>query len=173
MGVAAIFGMFAGTYFWFPKMFGRMMNEPLGKIHFFITFIGVNAIFIPMHIMGVAGATRRYAFHYDPATGQGLQYLSGMTGLTRFVSIMAFITVAAQVLFVVNLIWSWVKGERASENPWEATSLEWIVPSPPPHDNFGGYEPEVHRGPYEYSVPGASKDYLMQSEPDRVEARGD
>ena len=173
MGVAAIFGMFAGTYFWFPKMFGKMMSEPLGKIHFAITFIGVNAIFIPMHIMGMAGATRRYAFHYDPYTGQGLQYLSNMTGLTRFISYMAFITIAAQLLFVANLVWSWIKGPKASENPWEATSLEWTTSSPPVHDNFGGHEPTVYRGPYEYSVPGASKDYLMQSEPDLVEAHGD
>lgn len=173
MGVAAIFGMFAGTYFWFPKMFGKMMNETLGKIHFVITFIGVNAIFIPMHIMGMAGATRRYAFHYNPYTGEGLQYLSNIVGITRFVSYMAFITIAAQLIFVANLIWSWAKGRRAEINPWEATSLEWTVPSPPPHDNFGGHEPEVYRGPYEFSVPGAPKDYVMQTDPEPVGAHGD
>jgi cytochrome c oxidase subunit 1 len=164
MGVAAIFGMFAGTYFWFPKMFGKMMNEGLGKLHFLLTFIGVNAIFIPMHIMGMAGQTRRYSFHWNPATGEGLHYLSNMTPLTRFVSIAAFVTIGAQLIFLINLVWSWIKGKKASENPWEATSLEWIIPSPPPHDNFAGVEPEVHRGPYEYSVPGASKDYLMQTD---------
>jgi cytochrome c oxidase subunit 1 len=173
MGVAAIFGMFAGTYFWFPKMFGKMMNEGLGKLHFFITFIGVNAIFIPMHIMGMAGATRRYSFHFNPVTGEGLHYLSNMTPLTRFVSFAAFITIAGQLIFLVNLVWSWAKGRRAPDNPWEATSLEWTIPSPPPHDNFAGIAPEVHRGPYEYSVPGASKDYTMQTEPGPKEVHED
>jgi cytochrome c oxidase subunit 1 len=173
MGVAAIFGMFAGTYFWFPKMFGKMMNEGLGKLHFALTFIGVNAIFIPMHIMGVAGATRRYAFHYNPVTGEGLQYLASMTPLTRFVSYAAFFTIAAQLLFLVNLIWSWMKGPKASDNPWEATSLEWTVSSPPPHDNFAGVEPVVYHGPYEFSVPGAPKDYTMQNDPEVAEAHGD
>ena len=173
MGVAAIFGMFAGTYFWFPKMFGKMMNEGLGKLHFFLTFAGVNAIFIPMHIMGMAGQTRRYSFHWNPTTSEGLHYLASMTPLTRFVSFAAFITIAAQLIFVVNLVWSWVKGRKASENPWEATSLEWTIPSPPPHDNFAGILPEVYRGPYEYGVPGASKDYLMQTEPGAAEVHGD
>ncbi|MEK6324441.1 MAG: cbb3-type cytochrome c oxidase subunit I [Acidobacteriota bacterium] len=173
MGVAAIFGMFAGTYFWFPKMFGKMMNEGMGKLHFFITFIGVNAIFIPMHIMGMAGATRRYSFHFNPVTGEGLQYLSNMTPLTRFISYAAFVTIAGQLIFLVNLAWSWAKGPKASENPWEATSLEWTIPSPPPHDNFAGILPEVHRGAYEFSVPGAPKDYLMQSEPGAAEVHGD
>jgi cytochrome c oxidase subunit 1 len=172
MGVAAIFGMFAGTYFWFPKMFGKMMNEGLGKLHFFITFIGVNAIFIPMHIMGMAGATRRYSFHFNPVTGEGLHYLSNMTPLTRFVSFAAFVTIAGQLIFLANLIWSWAKGRKAAENPWEATSLEWTTPSPPPHDNFAGIEPEVHRGPYEFSVPGAPKDYMMQSEAGAAEVHG-
>jgi cytochrome c oxidase subunit 1 len=117
-----------------------------------------------MHIMGMAGQTRRYSFHWNPTTGEGLHYLSNMTPLTRFVSIAAFVTIAAQLLFLINLVWSWIKGKKATENPWEATTLEWIIPSPPPHDNFAGIEPEVHRGPYEYSVPGASKDYLMQTD---------
>src|SRR2546425_7779905 len=173
MGVAAIFGMFAGTYFWFPKMFGKMMHEGLGKIHFLLTFIGVNAIFIPMHIMGMAGQTRRYLFHWNPTTGEGLHYLSNMTPLTRFVSIAAFVTITSQLIFLVNLVWSWVKGPKASENPWEATSLEWTIPSPPPHDNFAGIEPVVHRGAYEYSVPGASKDYLMQTDAEPAEVHGD
>lgn len=173
MGVAAIFGMFAGTYFWFPKMFGKMMNEGMGKLHFLLTFAGVNAIFIPMHIMGMAGQTRRYSFHWNPVTGEGLQYLRNMTPLTRFVSFAAFVTIAAQLIFLVNLVWSWAKGRKASDNPWEATSLEWTIPSPPPHDNFAGIEPEVYRGPYEYSVPGAAKDYMMQTEPGAAEVHGD
>jgi len=158
MGVAAIFGMFAGTYFWFPKMFGKMMNEGLGKLHFVITFVGVNAIFIPFHVMGIAGAPRRYA-GLDK-----LNYLQSIMPMNRFISWVAFITIAGQLIFLFNLIWSWAKGRKASDNPWEATSLEWTIPSPPPHDNFAGIEPEVHRGPYEYSVPGAAKDYLMQTD---------
>jgi len=173
MGVAAIFGMFAGTYFWFSKMFGKMMHEGMGKLHFVLTFIGVNAIFIPMHIMGVAGATRRYAFHYNPVTGEGLQYLAPMTPLTRFVSYAAIITIAAQLIFLGNLVYSWWKGPKAADNPWEATSLEWIIPSPPPHDNFAGVEPVVYHGPYEFSVPGAPKDYTMQTDSEVVEAHGD
>jgi len=158
MGVAAIFGMFAGTYFWFPKMFGKMMNEWMGKVHFVITFIGVNAIFVPFHVMGMAGAPRRYAGH------DKLNYLQSIMPMNRFISWVAFITIAAQFIFLFNLIWSWVKGPKASENPWEATSLEWTIASPPPHDNFEGIEPEVYRGPYEYGVPGAAKDFLMQTD---------
>ncbi|MFY9609973.1 MAG: cbb3-type cytochrome c oxidase subunit I [Blastocatellia bacterium] len=166
MGVAAIFGMFTGTYFWFPKMFGRMMNERLGKLHFVLTFIGVNAIFIPMHVMGMGGATRRYS------TYANLQYLQPMEPLQKFISIMAFITIGAQLLFIVNLIWSRFKGPKASENPWEATTLEWTIPSPPPHDNFAGHLPVVYRGPYEFSVPGAPKDYSMQNDPEGPKGEG-
>jgi cytochrome c oxidase subunit 1 len=166
MGVAAIFGMFAGTYFWFPKMFGRMMNEGLGKLHFVITFIGVNAIFIPMHVMGIAGATRRYSTHAN------LQYLQSIMPMHKFISIVAFITIGAQLLFVVNLAWSRFKGKKASENPWEATTLEWTIPSPPPHDNFAGHLPTVYRGPYEFSVPGAATDYSMQNDPEGAEVGG-
>ena len=159
MGVAAIFGMFAGTYYWFPKMFGKMMNEKIGKIHFLITFIGVNAIFIPMHIMGIAGAPRRYASQGEFA------YLEPLYPIIHFISYAVFVTVAAQILFVINLVWSLWKGKKAPINPWESTSLEWTVPSPPPHDNFGGHEPEVHHEPYEYSKPGAAKDFIMQTDP--------
>jgi cytochrome c oxidase subunit 1 len=167
MGVAAIFGMFAGTYFWFPKMFGRMMNEGMGKLHFIITFIGVNVIFIPFHVMGMAGAPRRYSTHGN------LQYLSEIMPLNRFISYVVFATVAAQLIFVANLIWSLIKGPKATDNPWEATTLEWVIPSPPPHDNFAGHEPVVHRGPYEFSVPGAEKDYILQTEPEKETAPGD
>jgi cytochrome c oxidase subunit 1 len=158
MGVAAIFGMFAGTTFWFPKMFGRMMNEGLGKLHFFITFIGVYAIFLPMHFLGIAGNPRRYAQMTE------FNYLVSILPLHKFITIVAFITVTAQLLFLINIIWSLFAGAKASENPWNATTLEWAIPSPPPFDNFGGKEPEVHRGPYEFGVPGAAKDFIMQTE---------
>jgi cytochrome c oxidase subunit I len=158
MGVAAIFGIFTGTYFWFPKMFARMMNEPLGKLHFWLTFIGVNSIFIPFHVMGLVGAPRRYSTHAN------LQYLSSIAPLTKFISYVAFATIAAQLIFLINLVWSLFKGPKAPENPWEATTLEWTVSSPPPHDNFGGHEPTVYRGPYEFGVPGAPTDFTMQTE---------
>jgi cytochrome c oxidase subunit 1 len=158
MGVAAIFGMFAGIHFWFPKMFGRMMNEGLGKLHFFITFLGVYSIFLPMHFLGIAGNPRRYAQMTE------FQYMAGLQPLHKFITIAAFITVTAQLLFLINFIWSLFAGKKAGDNPWNATTLEWSIPSPPPFDNFAGHEPTVYRGPYEFSVPGASKDFLMQTE---------
>ena len=161
MGVAAIFGMFAGTFYWFPKMFGRMMNETLGKIHFFLTFIGVYCIFTPMHYLGIAGNPRRYPDFKDYEFMQEHHLMD----VHLFMTIAAFITIAAQFIFVINLFWSMKKGARAPMNPWEATTLEWTVPSPPPFDNFAGVHPVVNHGPYEYSVPGAPKDYVMQTDP--------
>jgi cytochrome c oxidase subunit 1 len=110
MGVAAIFGIFAATYFWFPKMFGRMMNEPLGKLHFWITFVGAYCIFMPMHFLGIAGAIRRYA------DSTGVQYLASLQPVHYFISIAAFITGAAQLLFIINFFWSLKSGPKASIN---------------------------------------------------------
>jgi cytochrome c oxidase subunit 1 len=166
MGVAAIFGMFAGTFYWFPKMFGRMMNETLGKIHFYITFIGVYAIFAPMHYLGIAGNPRRYSAFTD------VDYLGGLIPVHQFMSWAAYITVAAQFIFLINLFWSMKKGATASANPWNATTLEWTIPSPPPFDNFAGVHPVVHHGPYEYSVPGAPQDFVMQTDPLQVHSEG-
>ena len=159
MGVAAIFGMFAGTFYWFPKMFGRMMNETLGKLHFYLTFIGVYAIFTPMHFLGIAGNPRRYAdfTNYD--------FMNPLMPIHKFMTHAAYFTAAAQIIFLINLFWSLKKGARATENPWEATTLEWTIPSPPPFDNFAGKHPVVHHGPYEYGVPGAEKDFVMQTDP--------
>jgi cytochrome c oxidase subunit 1 len=159
MGVAAIFGIFGGTYFWFPKMFGRMLNETLGKIHFWVTFVGVYAIFMPMHFLGLEGHPRRYS------ELSGFEFLKPLMGVHNFISHAAFVTGAIQLVFIFNLFWSMFKGKKAAENPWEATTLEWTVPSPPPHDNFAGRHPVVHRGAYEFSVPGAAKDYVMQDSP--------
>jgi cytochrome c oxidase subunit 1 len=159
MGVAAIFGMFAATYYWFPKMFGRMMNETWGKIHFFLTLAGTYAIFMPMHYLGMAGGTRRYSQYTEVA------YLQKLMPLHQFMTYAAIITIAAQFIFVINLFWSMFKGPKASDNPWEATTLEWTTTTPPPHDNFGGVTPVVNHGPYEYGVPGAAKDYVMQTDP--------
>jgi cytochrome c oxidase subunit 1 len=159
MGVAAIFGIFAATYYWFPKMFGRMMNETLGKIHFIFTFIGTYAIFMPMHYLGMAGQTRRYSQFTEVA------YQHKLLPLQTFITFMAFITIAAQLIFLFNFFWSLRKGSKASDNPWEATTLEWTTSTPPPHDNFAGRTPVVNRGPYEYNVPGAARDYIMQTDP--------
>ena len=156
MGVAAIFGIFAATYYWFPKMFGRRMNESLGKFHFWLTFAGVYCIFMPMHFVGIAGGIRRYA------DATGATYLAALQPLHQFMTIAAFVTAAAQLIFFYNFFRSLKKGEAASANPWNATTLEWITASPPPSDNFGGRFPRVHRGPYEYSVPGATQDFLPQ-----------
>jgi len=159
MGVAAIFGIFAATYYWFPKMFGRMMNEGWGKAHFWLTFIGTYAIFMPMHYLGMAGGTRRYSQYTEVA------YLQRLMPIHTFMTYAAIITIASQFIFVVNLFWSMFKGPKASDNPWESTTLEWTTATPPPHDNFGGRTPVVHHGPYEYGVPGAPKDFIMQNDP--------
>jgi len=159
MGVAAIFGMFGGTFYWFPKMFGRMMNETLGKIHFYLTFIGVYAIFTPMHFLGIAGNPRRYADFTN------FEFMNKLMPIHTFMTHAAIFTATVQLIFVFNLFWSMRKGAKAPMNPWESTTLEWTVPSPPPFDNFGGKHPVVNHGPYEYSVPGAAKDYIMQSDP--------
>ena len=161
MATASIFGIFAATYFWFPKMFGRMMNETLGKIHFWFTFVGAYAIFMPMHFLGIAGHPRRYAEAPGPDS-----YIALLHPLHVFISIAAFVTIAAQLVFLVNFFWSLFRGPKAPVNPWEATTLEWTVPSPPPHDNFDGRIPVVYRGAYEYSVPGAPQDFIMQTTPD-------
>jgi cytochrome c oxidase subunit 1 len=159
MGVAAIFGIFGGTYYWFPKMFGRMMNETLGKLHFYLTFLGVYSIFIPMHFLGIAGNPRRYPDFTN------FQFLTPLLPLHTFITWAAILTASAQLLFVFNLFWSMIKGAKAPMNPWEATTLEWTVASPPPFDNFAGRHVEVYHGAYEYSVPGAKQDYIMQSDP--------
>ncbi len=162
MGVAAIFGMFAGTTFWFPKMFGRMMNDTWGKIHFLLTFAGVYAIFLTMHYLGLEGHPRRYP------DLRGVDFLSSLWDVQHFITAAAILTAATQLIFLINLFWSMFKGEKASENPWEATTLEWTVPSPPPFDNFSGKHPQVYHGPYEFSVPGAAKDYVMQTSPEKI-----
>ena len=163
MAVASLFGVFAGTYFWFPKMFGRMMNEPLGKLHFWLTFIGVYCIFMPMHYLGLAGNVRRYSAFVD-------DYLIPLIPVHKFITIAALLTGAAQFIFLFNLIWSRFKGPIASENPWEATSLEWSTTSPPPFDNFGGRHIVVYNGPNEYGVENNGTDFVMQVSPEKISA---
>ena len=158
MGVASIFGIFAATYYWFPKMFGRMMNERMARLHFWFSFVGTYAIFMPMHYTGMAALLRRYSQYTE------LAYMHSLAPLNKFITYAAFITIAGQFIFLFNLFWSMKRGEKASDNPWEATTLEWTTATPPPHDNFGGLTPVVYNGPYEYSVPGAPQDYLMQTD---------
>ena len=163
MGVAAMFGIFAATYFWFPKMFGRMMNETLGKIHFWLTFVGTYTIFMPFHYIGLAGNIRRYqAFTPD--------YMQQFIPVHKFITVAALITGAAQLIFVYNLIHSRFWGKPAPDNPWQATSLEWSTPStPPPWNNFGDKMPVVYHDPYQYGVEGSTGDYVMQTSPERIE----
>jgi cytochrome c oxidase subunit I len=157
MAVASLFGVFAGTYFWFPKMFGRMMNETLGKWHFWLTFLGVYCVFMPMHYLGLVGNVRRYSAFVD-------DYLAPLIPVHKFITVAALLTGAAQLIFFWNLIWSRFRGPIASENPWEATSLEWSTTSPPPFDNFGGNHPVVQNGPNEYGIEGTDgKDFVMQA----------
>jgi cytochrome c oxidase subunit 1 len=162
MGVAAMFGIFAGTYFWFPKMFGRMMNETLGKVHFWLSFVGAYAIFMPFHYLGLAGNVRRYqAFTPD--------YMQPLIPLHQFITVASLVTGAAQLVFLYNLIHSRFRGVPASDNPWQATSLEWSTPTtPPPHNNFGDKLPEVFHDPYQYGVEGSAGDYVMQTSPEKI-----
>lgn len=159
MAMAGLFAVFAATHFWFPKMFGRMMNERLGAIHFWITFVGAYAIFMPMHLLGAAGHPRRYS------ELTGVQYVSAMAPLQRFITMAAVVTIAAQVVFLVNFFWSMFKGRPAGSNPWNCSTLEWTLPSPAPAHGFAGTKPQVNHGPYEYSVPGMETDFLSQDAP--------
>jgi cytochrome c oxidase subunit I len=162
MAVAAIFGIFAGTYFWFPKVTGRMMNETLGKVHFWLTFVGAYCIFMPFHYLGLAGNVRRYQAFVD-------DFMQPLIPVHKFITIAALITGFSQFIFLFNLIYSRYKGEPAGPNPWQATSLEWTIPSPPPFDNFGGKIPVVYHDPYQYGVEGSSGDYVMQDSPEQVQ----
>jgi cytochrome c oxidase subunit 1 len=151
----SLFAIFAAIYFWYPKMFGRMMSERWGKVHFALTFVFYNLTFFPMHFLGMTGHMRRI---YDPTQ---YEFLQPYQGTNRFISISAFLLLAAQVPFIVNFIGSLFRGKKAPENPWHDNGLEWTVPSPPPHGNFAA-TPTVHHGPYEFSSPLTTDDYLPQ-----------
>ena len=154
-----IFALMAGIYYWFPKATGRMMNETLGKVHFWPSLILMNAIFMPMFIQGLAGVSRRL---YDG--GASYAHAQPVLHLNRMSSYAAWMLALAQIPFIINFLWSMRHGKRVSDNPWQATTLEWAAaPSPPPHGNFPT-PPEVFRGPYEYSVPGHARDFLPQNQ---------
>lgn len=154
----AIIATFSGVTHWFPKMFGRMMNEPLGKLHFWLTIIGFNGTFLPLFITGMAGDHRRiYDYTNFPSLAR-----PELQQLRVIATIFAIVMISAQVIFLYNFFMSLRKGPKAEINPWKATTLEWTVPSPPPHGNFAEM-PTVHRGPYEYSVPDRDEDYWPQN----------
>ena len=158
MGVAGMFGMFAGIYHWFPKMYGRYMNNTLAFIHFWVTMIGSYLIFWPMHYEGLAGMPRRY---YDFT---GWESFNMFAGLNQFISFVSIIVFAAQLLFVFNFFYSIFKGRKVTTlNPWGAASLEWTTPIRPGHGNWPGEIPEVHRWAYDYGKDG--RDYISQTEP--------
>ena len=165
-----IFALFAGIYFWFPKATGRMMNEGWGRVHFVLSFVFMNLIFAPMFLQGLAGMLRRMSdggATYSLAQNPGIQGALSTTiiGLNSWVSIAAWCLGLAQLPFIINFFWSIKNGKKVtSDNPWQSTTLEWQTPTPPPHGNFDK-EPEVFRGPYDYSVPGAKTDYTPQNQP--------
>jgi cytochrome c oxidase subunit 1 len=159
----SLFAVFAGIYFWYPKMFGRQMSERWGKVHFALTFVFYNFTFFPMHILGIGGEMRRI---YDPTV---YDFLKPLQPINVFITISAFLLGLSQIVFAVNFIGSLFKGEKAERNPWRDTGLEWTTASPPPHGNFAE-TPHVHHGPYEYSVPGMAEDFLPVDAPPRGEA---
>ncbi len=161
MGVAPIMVVFGGIYHWYPKVTGRMLDEILGKFHFWVTFVGAYLIYFPMHYLGLLGVPRRYHeigdFAFIPQSAHTLN---------AFITVMALIVGFAQMVFLFNLVWSLFKGKESGGNPWRATTLEWQTPeTPPTHGNWGKEQPVVYRWPYDYSVPGAKDDFIPQNEP--------
>ena len=155
----SLFGVFAAINYWYPKMFGRMLNPTVNLVHAVLTFIFFNLTFFPMHILGMGGHMRRI---YDPTL---YDFLKPMQPMNQFISVNAFILGGVQILFAANFIFSLFWGKKAERNPWHANSLEWSAPSPPPHGNWGEKVPTVYRGPFEYSLPGMTQDYLPQDLP--------
>ncbi len=161
MGVAPILVIYGAIYHWYPKITGRMLNETLGQIHFWITFLGAYMIFFPMHYLGLLGVPRRY---YE--LGETAFVPPSAHSLNVFITVVALVVGAAQMVFVFNLVWSLFHGRKAGGNPWRATTLEWQTPqTPPAHGNWGKDLPVVYRWAYDYSVPGAPEDFIPQNQP--------
>jgi cytochrome c oxidase subunit I len=161
MAVSPILVVFGGIYHWYPKVTGRMLNDTLGRLHFWVTFLGTYAIYFPMHYLGILGMPRRYyqyeGFSFIPKSAQTLN---------TFITVIALFVAVAQLLFLYNLAWSLVRGKRADGNPWRATTLEWQTPQTPPvHGNWGAALPVVYRWAYEYSPPGHEEDFVPQNQP--------
>jgi cytochrome c oxidase subunit 1 len=156
----AIIGTMAGVTYWFPKMFGRMLNETLGKIHFWVTIISFNFIFIPLFMLGAAGDHRRI---YDYSNFPDLA-VPELQHLRILATVSLYVMLAIQPVFIFNFFWSLFRGPKAGKNPWKSNTLEWSAESPPPHGNWPQL-PTVYRGPYEYAVPGREEDYWPQNVP--------
>jgi cytochrome c oxidase subunit 1 len=158
IGIAPVLVVFGGLYHWFPLMTGRILDEGLGKIHFWITFIGAYMIYFPMHYQGLQGVPRRYFEMYNSSQASS-------SGLNEFITIVTIVVALAQLIFFYNVICSARAGKKAKKNPWDANSLEWQTPAmPPKHGNWNEL-PVVYRWPYDFSVPGADKDYIPQNVP--------
>ncbi len=155
----SLFGVFGAINYWYPKMFGRMMNQAVNSLHAILSFLFFNLTFFPMHILGMGGHMRRI---YDPTL---YDFLKPMQPMNQFISVSAFLLGATQILFAANFAFSLFFGKKAEANPWHANTLEWAAPSPPPHLNWGAHVPTVYRGPYEYSSPEVTEDYLPQNRP--------
>ncbi len=157
MGIAPLMVIFGAIYHWFPLISGRHLNQTLGKIHFWISFVGAYAIYFPMHYLGFIGVPRRYYEMYDSP------YMATGVGLNQFITVAALIVGFTQILFLYNIIHSAFYGEKSEKNPWKANSLEWHTPEmPPEHGNFGKELPVVYRWPYDFSVPGIDREYIPQ-----------
>lgn len=159
MGVSAIYGMFAGVYHWFPKMYGRMMNKALGYWHFWITVVAAYGVFFPMHFVGLAGLPRRYY------ANTAFPLFDDVADVNIVITLFAILGGAAQIIFLTNFFISIYKGKKATQNPWKANTLEWTTPIEHVHGNWPGEIPAVHRWPYDYSKPGHEEDYVSQITP--------
>lgn len=159
MGLSGVFGMICGVYHWFPKLFGRMLDKNLGYIHFWFTIACAYGVFFPMHFLGLAGVPRRYY------TNTEFPMFDKMMDINELISIFAIVGAAAQILFFFNIIYSIFKGPRAPQNPWQSNTLEWTAPVEHFHGNWPGEIPHVYRWPYDYSKPGAERDFIPQTVP--------
>ena len=159
MGASAIFGMFAGVYHWFPKMYGKMMNKKLGYAHFWLTITGVYGVFFPMHFLGLAGIPRRYY------SNTAFPIFDGLQDINEMISIFAILGAAAQVIFFFNFFYSIYRGPKATQNPWNSNALEWTTPVEHIHGNWPGAIPTVYRWAYDYSRPDKEEDFVPQNVP--------
>ena len=159
MGLSAIFGMFAGVYHWFPKLFGKMMNKQMGYWHFWLTFVSAYGVFFPMHFLGLAGVPRRYY------SNTAFPMFDNLTDINVLVTMFAILSAVAQAIFMFNFIYSALRGKKAEQNPWKSNTLEWTTPVEHIHGNWPGEIPEVHRWAYDYSKPGMDEDFVPQTVP--------
>ena len=164
MGLSAVFGMFAGVYHWFPKMFGKMLNTRMGYAHFWITIVGAYGVFFPMHFVGLAGTPRRY-YDYSIYETFDTESFNLIMDLNVIITIFSFIGAIGQLIFLFNFFYSVFRGPKAVQNPWRGTTLEWTTPVEHMHGNWPGERPTVYRWPYDYSVPGAKEDFIPQTVP--------